>query len=72
MPSFVIKNLPDDLHQRLKKQASRHHRSMTREVVAILSKSLSQSEVQDVPAPYRGKFPLTDEFIDQAKHEGRE
>ena len=72
MPSLVIKNLPEDLHHRLKEQAFRHQRSMTCEAVAILSEGLSQSDMGDTPALYKGKFPLTDELIEQARREGRE
>ncbi len=72
MPSLVIKNLPEDIHHRLKVQAARHHRSMTREVIAILSEDLGKPAAYDLPAPFKGKFPLTEEFIDKAKREGRE
>lgn len=72
MPSLVIKNLPEDLHRRLKQQAERHHRSMTREAVVILSEGVGPSTTREAPAPYKGKFPLTEAFIDEAKREGRE
>ena len=72
MPSLVIKNLPEEVHRKLKQQASRHHRSMTKEAIAILIEGLARPAVQDEPAPYKGRFPLTDEFIDAAKRVGRE
>lgn len=36
MASMLIKNLPDDLHQELKQRAKRHHRSLNKEVIALL------------------------------------
>ena len=36
MPSLVIKDLPADLHRRLKAQAEANHRSMTKEAIALL------------------------------------
>lgn len=40
MATLVIKNLPDDLHARLKEQAQRHHRSVTKEVVSLIESGL--------------------------------
>ena len=73
MVGLVIKNLPSELHQKLKERARRHHRSMTKEVVAILEQALErQMHVKEVPPPYQGGFRLTDDFLDQAKREDRE
>ena len=74
MPGLVIKDLPENLHRKLKAQAVRHHRSMTKEVLAVLERALSDEDrLQDVvPPPFKGRFALTDEFIDQARREGRE
>lgn len=72
MPALVIKNLPPELHRRLKEQAVRHHRSMTREAIALLEEALGRTDgVKELPPPYRGAFPLTQAFIDDAKREGR-
>lgn len=73
MSSLVIKGLPQDLHRKLKEQAARHHRSMTREAIALLERGLAlDEEVREPPAPYKGKFPLTEALINHAKREGRE
>lgn len=40
MSTIVVKNFPDDLYERLKEHAERNHRSMTREVIHLLSASL--------------------------------
>ncbi len=72
MPSLVIKNLPEDIHVKLKEQAARHHRSMTREAIAILSEAVGNMSAREMPAPYKGRIPITEVFIDSAKREGRE
>ena len=73
MPGLVIKDLPAKLHRKLKEQAIRHHRSMTKEVLAVLERALSEADrSQEIPPPFKGRFALTDEFIDQARRAGRE
>ena len=73
MPGFVIKDLPPKLHRKLKQQAARHHRSMTKEVLALLDRVLSEEDrPNEIPPPFKGRFALTDEFIEQARREGRE
>jgi len=74
MPGLLIKDLPANLHRKLKAQAIRHHRSMTKEVLAVLERALSEEDrtPEVVPPPFKGRFALTDEFIDQARREGRE
>lgn len=71
MPALVIKDLPAEIHQRLKRDAARHHRSMTQEAIFILEQALHR--VRPIPdvTPYKGVFPLTNDFINKAKREGR-
>ena len=72
MPGLVIKDLPSELHRELKERAARHHRSMTKEVLAMLERALSEEELpQEPPPPFKGRFALTDKLIDRAKREGR-
>ena len=73
MPGLVIKNLPPALHRKLKKQAARNHRSMTKQVLAILERILSEDREakEEAPPPLKGRFSLTRKFIDKAKREGR-
>lgn len=40
MPTLVLRNVPDHLHQKLKAVAAAHHRSMTQEAIATLSSGL--------------------------------
>ena len=73
MPGLVIRNLPPELHRKLEERARRHHRSMAEEAVAILEQALEGGEgVKEAPPPYRGRFTLTQEFLDRARREGRE
>ncbi len=72
MPGLLIKDLPSELHRKLKEQAARHHRSMTKEALALLQQALEPTpEVRELPPPYRGQIRLTDRLIDEAKREGR-
>ena len=43
-----IKNLPDELYQQLKERAKREHRSVSQEVVHLLSRALHEAEVESV------------------------
>jgi len=73
MPGLVIKDLPAKLHRKLKERAARHRRSMTKEVLVVLERALSEEATpQEVPPPFKGRFALTDEFIEQARRAGRE
>ena len=73
MPELLIKDLPANLHRKLKAQAARHQRSMTQEALALLERALNEEpQANVIPPPFKGRFALTDEFIDQARREGRE
>jgi hypothetical protein len=57
-----------------KERAARNRRSLNKETVVILEMALSDAramEGPELPTPHRGHFLLTDEWIDQAKREGR-
>lgn len=71
MPALVIKSLPADIHERLKDDAERHHRSMTQEAISILERGLQRPRAIRAFKAYRGAFPLTNEFVTAAKTEGR-
>lgn len=47
MPTLVLRNVPDDLYQRLKKTAAEHRRSMTQE--AIVSLRVALDGLQEKP-----------------------
>ena len=71
MSALVIKNLPAGLHRRLKDDAVLHHRSMTQQAIFILEQALHRVRPIGEFKPYRGAFPLTNDFINKAKKEGR-
>jgi plasmid stability protein len=75
MASLLIRDLPEELHQKLKERAARNRRSLAKETLLILETALSSTSVTEnpePPIPYKGRFLLTDAWIDQAKREGRE
>jgi plasmid stability protein len=71
MSGIVIRDLPPALHERLREEAQRNHRSMSKEVVTILEDALGRSMDRAYPPPVRLDFPLTDEFLNKAKRWGR-
>jgi len=78
MPSLTIKNLPADLHRRLRSRAARSGRSLNKEVIACLRESAG-AEAVDVPAALAEaralrrlvKGTVTDAEVEAAKREGR-
>lgn len=71
MPALVIKDLPVEIHKRLKDDAVQQHRSMTQQAIFILEQALRRARPVPAFKAYKGKFPLTNEFINAAKREGR-
>lgn len=46
MPATItLKNIPDDIYDRLKEAAEAHHRSLNSEVIACLEKTLLPAKV---------------------------
>ena len=71
MASVLIKNLPDELHQQLKLRAQRHHRSLNKELIALIEGALESRSVEALPEPVKLRTPLTQDMLDQARQEGR-
>jgi hypothetical protein len=79
MPAITLKNIPDDLYEKIKKSAEINFRSINSEILFRLKSSISQHkpEVSKLLAQIHTinrkiKIPiLTDTFIDKAKSEGR-
>ena len=44
MKSLSIKNVPEAVHRRLKQRASRHHRSLNGELLALIEEALCSEE----------------------------
>lgn len=76
MSTLVIKNLPEELHARLKEQAHRHHRSVTKEVVSLIESGLAMPPRQppklSPPLKLAGGYRPTIEDIEAAIAEGRD
>ncbi len=75
MSTLVIKNLPEQLHQRLKAQAERNRRSVTKEAIRLLESGLVAGAGQlELPEPVSlrsGKLQTIDD-IEAAISEGRD
>ena len=72
MPAFLVKDLPPVLHERLRQEASRHHRSMNGEVIAILEKELAASRPVELPPPVKSKVPVDGRWIADAIRKARD
>ena len=71
MASLLIKDLPRDVHTWLKREANKNRRSMTQQAIVILQERMKRIRPVRFPAPLKTRTPLTMEFIDRAKREGR-
>jgi plasmid stability protein len=47
MPTLHVRNVPEDLHEGLRRLAERKHRSLSAEVIALLEQALSAEEVRE-------------------------
>ena len=73
MKDILIRNVPEKMQRELKKRAKRHHRSMIKEIYAILEENLNEVQsVNECPTPYKGAFKITNHFIDAAKRHSRQ
>ncbi len=75
MPTLVIKNLSEQLHAKLKLQAQRHRRSLTKEALTLLEQGVVQAPPASprLPEPVRLKGrPLTIDDIESAIASGRD
>jgi plasmid stability protein len=79
MTSITLKNIPADLHRELKKRAEEHHRSLNKEIIAILKSAtsgtvrLDAAKLEESVRRARSLFrrPITAREIDRWKREGR-
>jgi antitoxin FitA len=79
MPTMTIKNVPDDLYEKLKESAQEHGRSMNNEVLFCLKRALRGGRID--PETFLARMealdkqislpPLTDEILRANKEEGR-
>ena len=79
MPTITVKNIPEDIYNDLKRNASLHRRSINSEVIfciekAVRSHRLNPNELLHRVEALRNKIdipPLTDAILRRAKEEGR-
>ncbi|MDP9122344.1 MAG: Arc family DNA-binding protein [Acidobacteriota bacterium] len=80
MPSLTIKNIPEEVHQRLRESAHLNRRSLNSEAIVCLERSLGRRRrsveetlavLQQLHERLRDLPPLDDELLDQAKRQGR-
>lgn len=77
--TITVKNIPQELYEKLKKRADQNQRSINREIIAIFENVLSVRRInpEDILVSARilrektWRFTLTQNFIDGAKREGR-
>jgi len=79
MATLTIKNIPDELYEKLKKSATEHRRSINSEVIVCLERSLLAPKLDMATTLARVRklrkktsgHPLTDKELSRAKKEGR-
>ena len=79
MATLTIKNLPDELHHRLKQRAMAHHRSVNGEVIACLERAVNggPADPEAFPRSVRenrerlSRIWATDKDLKKARNWGR-
>jgi hypothetical protein len=71
MPALLIKDIPREVHEWLKREAERNRRSMTKQAIVVLEERMRRFRPVRFPPPVQTRTILTAEFIDRAKREGR-
>ena len=71
MPGLLIKDVPREVHEWLKREAEKNRRSMTQQAIMVLEEGMRRFRAVKFPPPVKTRTILTAEFIDRAKREGR-
>ena len=80
MATLTLKNVPQELVERLKDEAKQNRRSLNQETLARLELSLAKrrrsgeetvASLRKLHKKMRGAPLLTDELLERAKNEGR-
>jgi plasmid stability protein len=76
--NFTVKNIPQELFEKVKARAGRNHRSINGEIISLLDaattpRSVNPDEILVRAREMRGRTRgfLTEDFIGAAKREGR-
>jgi antitoxin FitA len=80
MSSITVKNIPNDLYERLRQSAAANHRSINSEIIVCIERTVqgrNKMDVETILADARrlreqiGRLPITDEELTKAKQAGR-
>ncbi len=72
MTDILIRQLPAELHRKLKERAQANRRSMNQEIQILLETALADERpIPSAPPPFQGAFPIDDEWLLRAREEGR-
>ncbi len=78
MPSITVKNIPEEIYDRVREQAKAHHRSINSEIIACLEQTVKPQQVSpdDILQEARrlrkkAKGSLSSEEIESAINQGR-
>jgi antitoxin FitA len=76
MAGLLIKDVPNDLHRKLKARAAANHRSLSSEALTILESALHDRSGPLTLAELdrlrtRGRRPLTDAILERARSRNR-
>jgi plasmid stability protein len=76
--NYTLKNIPDEIYEKIRIRAARNRRSINGEIIDILAavavpKRQSVEEILAIARELRShtRGRITDEFISEAKREGR-
>lgn len=76
MAALLIKDMPPELHERLRTRSREHRRSMSQEILEILEQALldragppTLEEIDQLRV--KGAKALTQELLDEARQSGR-
>jgi plasmid stability protein len=72
MPAVIVRDMPVEMHRRLKSAALQNHRSMNREVIAILEKELGKNRAAVLPQPVKLRKPVDPQWIANIIREARD
>ena len=70
MTALLIKDVPPEVHEWLRREAERNRRSMTQQAIVVLEERMRRFRPVRFPPPVRTRTTLTAEFIHRAKREG--
>lgn len=77
MATLTLKNIPDELHARLKESAERNRRSLNSEILVRLESAFTapvvdaREQVRQMKAFTEGQTPVDHTLIDRYKRYGR-